>query len=287
MNRTWKLLILILMVGLVAWAVSDTLYAQRIGRGGGQIGTGALQYVIKFVCGTFTTSALEEVAPGFYYTDINVHNPNDLQVKFRKKIALDDPSPQKHGLQTSPVDVILGGDEALNINCTDIYRLIVSLEGYGGITFTGTLIEGYVVLYSRYKLDVAGIYTTCGINCDEPDPAGSATLISSIQVDELIPASPVAAPKVGVNGLSVSSAGVELSVKPFSRFAYDGARLQIFDTNGQPLYNGSFTSGTRLTWRPLATDGRPLANGVYFYRVTVRDVLGQMSSKLGTFALMR
>ncbi len=44
-----------------------------------------------------------------------------------------------------------------------------------------------------------------------------------------------------------------------------------------------------MTSDDLAVDnaGRPLANGVYLYVVTVWDVLGQVSSKLGTFALMR
>ena len=256
--------------------------------------------MIKFLCGQLffdpaeNPSGERDGAPGQYYTDINVHNPNDRTIKFSKKIALVGFDPQQHGLQTSPTPVTLQDDEALYINCTDIVRLLIgSGLNIGGQLIgdpytTPMLLEGYVVLYSRYKLDVAGIYTTCAVGCINPDtPPGSADLISSIQVDQLIPPSPVPAPAVGIERLSVSSAGVDLSVKPFSRFAYDGARLQIFDTNGRPLYDGGFTSGTRLTWRPLATDGRPLANGVYFYRVTVRDVLGQRSSKIGMFALMR
>lgn len=285
MNRTGKLLILILMVGLVAWAVTDA-FAQR-GRTGGR-GSGAFQYVVKFVCGELTlTNNPEELAPGFYYTDINIHNPNDQTVKFRKKVALDGTKPQHHGLKTSPVDVSLGADEALEVNCTDIFRLLqLAGIGSGPVSFNNQYIKGFVVIYSRVKLDVAAIYTTCGDLC-ESSSAVAADLISSIQVDQLIPPSPVPAPQVFIDGLSVSSAGVTLSVKPFSQFAYEGARLQVFDINGNLLHDTGFTTGTRLTWRPLSADGRPLANGVYLYAVTVQDTLGQYSTKIGKFALVR
>ena len=291
MNRTGKLLILVLMVGLVAWAVSDA-FAQR-GRIGRVGGTGAYQYVVKFVCGVVVNAADQELAPGYYYTDINIHNPNDETVKFRKKVALDGFEPQQHGLKTSPVEVILGADEALEINCTDIVRLLVgSGINVGGFLIndpylTGIVLEGFVVLYSRVELDVAGIYTVCGIGCDPEISGTAADFISSIQVDQPISRTPVAAPQVYIDGLSVSASGVELRVKPFSRFAYEGARLQVFDINGNLLHDSGFTTGTRLTWRPLAANGQPLANGVYLYAVTVQDTLGRYSTKIGKFALVR
>ena len=298
MKRLHKLLISILMVGLVAWAVSDTLYAQRGRPGPGRPGPGggAFQYVVKFVCGSWFNAIDEEMAPGIYWTDVNIHNPNDEIITLRKKIALDGDKPQHSGIMTSPVDVILGPDEALEVNCSDIEEL---LENAGAGPFLKSadgvpqfFLKGFVVIYSRVKLDVAGIYTACPIDfgatpkggCN-PTIAGDG--ISTIFVDQPIPPSPVAAPQVFIDGLSVSSASVELHVRPFSRFAYEGARLQVFDINGNLLHDSGFTTGTRLTWRPLAADGRPLANGVYLYAVTVQDTLGQYSTKIGKFALVR
>jgi len=282
MRQLQKLLILILALGLVTWAVSDVAWAQGRGRigGGTGTGTGAFQYVVKFVCApTDAETGHQDVAPGFYFTDVNIHNPNDRIVKFRKKIALDGFEPQRHGLQTSPVDVTLGPDEALEINCNDIIRLL-----FGPGSSVSGAIAGFVVLYSKVKLDVSAIYTACpGSGCSAEVPGEG---ISTIQVDELIPPSPVAAPAVFIRGLAASSAGVDLSVQPFSPLAYDGARLMIYDQNGKQLHDSGFTSGTQLRWRPLSA-GKPLANGVYFYVVAVRDVLGQVSYKAGKFALLR
>ena len=143
MRRLQRLLIWMLAVGLLAWTVSDAAWAQRVVRnGGGTTGTG-FQYVIKFVCSSPLMAAsiglssgsmdaqggiLRRVSPdlprGSYFTDINIHNPNAKQVRFRKKVALDGEDPEHHGLQTSPVDVILEADEALEINCDDIRRLL-------------------------------------------------------------------------------------------------------------------------------------------------------------------
>lgn len=109
----------------------------------------------------------------------------------------------------------------------------------------------------------------------------------TLQVDELISPSPVKAPEVFIRGLSVGSAGLSVSVQPFSPVGYDGAQLMIFDQNGRLLHAGDFTAGTQLSWKPLATSGKALANGVYFYMVGVRDVLGNVGYKTGKFALMR
>jgi len=124
MRQLQKLVVWIVAIGLVAWAAMDVAYAQRsdVSRGGGAAG-GGFQYVVKFACGNFPFND-EEVAPGLYYTDVNVHNPNDSIIKFRKKIALDGFLPQHHGAQTSPIDVILGPDEALEINCSDIIHVL-------------------------------------------------------------------------------------------------------------------------------------------------------------------
>jgi len=69
--------------------------------------------------------------------------------------------------------------------------------------------------------------------------------------------------------------------------ALESSRLLVYDLNGRPLYDSGFTTGTRLSWRPLTADGRPLANGVYLYAVVARDVFGRIGSQTGTFMVLR
>ena len=63
----------------------------------------------------------EIVAPGVYYTAINVHNPTNEEVRFRKKVAVALP-----GEQPGPVsefsEAKLGPDQAFEIDCPDIFR---------------------------------------------------------------------------------------------------------------------------------------------------------------------
>src|SRR5437016_4575754 len=51
--------------------------------------TSGFEYAVKFVCGraVATPTGLPPVAPGYYWTDINVHNPT-AGTSFRKKFVL-------------------------------------------------------------------------------------------------------------------------------------------------------------------------------------------------------
>jgi hypothetical protein len=49
------------------------------------VGFPLFEYAVKFICGT---SQGDVVAPGVYYTAINVHNPTNTVVGFRKKFAV-------------------------------------------------------------------------------------------------------------------------------------------------------------------------------------------------------
>ncbi len=42
-------------------------------------------------------------------------------------------------------------------------------------------------------------------------------------------------------------------------------QLQVFNLQGQPVYDSSWRRGDTLHWSALDTSGRPLANGVYLY----------------------
>ncbi len=104
------------------------------------------QYATKVVCGK---SDGEVVAPGMYFTAVNVHNPLYSRVRFKVKVAIALP-----GLRAGPVsafrDVELGPDEALEIDNPDIHKL-AGLDG--------DFLKGFVVIESSTELDVVAVYT--------------------------------------------------------------------------------------------------------------------------------
>jgi hypothetical protein len=108
-----------------------------------------LQYAAKFVCGR---SDGPVVAPGQYFTAINVHNPTYKPVKFRMKVAVALP-----GLQPGPVSSFyschLGADQAFEVDCPDIHKLAHSDEPF---------LKGFVVIESDVELDVVAVYTAAG-----------------------------------------------------------------------------------------------------------------------------
>ena len=101
---------------------------------------------MKFVCGK---SAGEVVAPGLYWTAINVHNPTTTTIRVRAKIAVALPG-LKAGPVTKFVNASLGPDEALEIDCPDILRRTKTKTG---------LLKGFVVIQSGLELDVVSVYT--------------------------------------------------------------------------------------------------------------------------------
>jgi hypothetical protein len=105
-----------------------------------------LQYAAKFVCGK---SDGRVVAPGDYWTSINVHNPARNEVHFRKKVAIGLPA-EKAGPVSQFFRARLGPDEALEIDREDIFRHSPLREG---------LLKGFVVVESEMELDVVAVYT--------------------------------------------------------------------------------------------------------------------------------
>jgi hypothetical protein len=107
------------------------------------------QYAAKVVCGTTTGGAL---APGVYFTAINVHNPEDKAIRFEAKVAVASP-----GFKPGPVskwhEAKLGADEALEIDCPDIMKLA---------RIKGKFLKGFLVIESESELDVVAVYTAAG-----------------------------------------------------------------------------------------------------------------------------
>lgn len=111
----------------------------------------ALQYAAKVVCGKSTGKV---VAPGVYFTAINIHNPTYTAIRFRFKIAVALP-----GLTPGPVskffDVTLGPDQALEIDSPDIFKFTETEADF---------LKGFVVIESDVELDVVAVYTAAGDN---------------------------------------------------------------------------------------------------------------------------
>jgi hypothetical protein len=129
-------------------AVLSTLFLLLAPAGARCQDLGRFEYAVKFVCGKAPGSV---VAPGVYYTAINVHNPNEKPLVFRKKVAIALPS-ETAGRVSSFFEAKLGPDQALEIDCPDILRHADS-KGF---------LKGFVVIESDLELDVVAVYTTAG-----------------------------------------------------------------------------------------------------------------------------
>ena len=108
------------------------------------------QYAAKFVCGK---SPGEIVAPGVYFTAINVHNPTYDSIRFAVKAAVALPGLQP-GSVSPFVGARLGPDEALEIDCPDVRKLLRVDHS--------EFLKGFVVLESEVELDVVAVYTAAG-----------------------------------------------------------------------------------------------------------------------------
>ena len=107
------------------------------------------QYTVKFVCGK---SDGKLVAPGTYWTAVNVHNSGKERVSFHKQICLALPS-EKPGPVTKPFDAVLGPNEAFEIDNRDIFH---------HLDHPGEFVKGFVVMDSPVELDVVSVYTAAG-----------------------------------------------------------------------------------------------------------------------------
>jgi hypothetical protein len=111
------------------------------------------EYAVKIVCGTPPRDRAA-VAPGTYFTAINIHNPNPNPIDtvfFGKKFALT-AAKEKPG-QVSPFSVNwLVSDRALEIDCTDVLAR-TKIKGF---------VKGFAVIQSPAVLDVVAVYTAAG-----------------------------------------------------------------------------------------------------------------------------
>ena len=116
-------------------------------------------YTAKFAC-------VEEVGPpegqpggvpfipARYRTAVNIHNPQLDDVSFRKKavVAFSQAS-EERGPISEWRDERLRSDEALDVDCLDVQKLLGGTQPIG---------DGFVVIESKVPLDVVAVYTTEG-----------------------------------------------------------------------------------------------------------------------------
>jgi hypothetical protein len=127
---------------LVLLAVSTSLLAQV-----------PLRAEAKFVCGKADQPHIDAwaFAPGYYYTTLNVTNPNDqLLVSGRKRFSVARLR-QQIGPWTQWVPWQLGPGQSMQVDCSDIYA-------YLGIP-PGTFIDGFVHFQADNRYAVTGVYT--------------------------------------------------------------------------------------------------------------------------------
>lgn len=135
----------------------------------------AFEYAAKLVCGLQRDPKGMRLVRGFYGTAINIHNPGDESVTFRKKLALTfPPKEQKPGKVIPIARHKLGPDEALEVDCEDVLW-----EVFNG-RFPTSYIKGFVVVQSSARLDVTAVYTTAGL-----DRQGKVTSVTSIDVERI------------------------------------------------------------------------------------------------------
>ncbi len=107
------------------------------------------QYAVKFVCGKSDGTV---VAPGKYFTAINVHNPTDTGIVLTKKFAIALPG-EKPGPVSQFFKTKLGPDEAFEIDNRDIFEHTDTRADF---------LKGFVVIKSKVELDVVAVYTAAG-----------------------------------------------------------------------------------------------------------------------------
>lgn len=114
------------------------------------------QYAVKVVCGRVAASpagaAASPVAPGQYWTAVNIHNPDKCKgARFRWKVAVGRPG------EPGPISAyqnarVLEPDRAIELDTRQILNsLAPPVPGF---------VKGYVVIESDIELDVVAVYST-------------------------------------------------------------------------------------------------------------------------------
>jgi len=126
------------------------------------------EYAAKFVCGVPQPSdtVTPPVAPGRYFTAINVHNPSDTAVRYRKKFAVADPLDSLGQIRGFFYGQ-LGPDRAMEIDCEEILNAfpLRQIPPLPPVIRKAPFLKGFAVIQpidSAVALDVVAVYTAAG-----------------------------------------------------------------------------------------------------------------------------
>lgn len=128
------------------------------------------EYAAKFICGDGGADQSIPAVPGLYETIVNVHNFQNREMPFFKKLALAFPPRTQEAGTILPIGIDrLGVDEALKADCDDLRDRLFRDDVPGDGFF-----EGYLVVQSPRRLDVDAVYT-----------AGLQDGVRSVHVEEV------------------------------------------------------------------------------------------------------
>ena len=124
--------------------------------------TTEFQYAVKLVCGMVNADAPgappSPVAPGRYWTAINIHNPDKCRsARFRWKVVVARRLGEELAVPIYQRMQVLGPDQAVEIDC-DLIGKALPLPA-------PEFIKGYVVLESDSELDVVAVYSGGQAGC--------------------------------------------------------------------------------------------------------------------------
>jgi hypothetical protein len=137
---------------------------------------GLYEYAAKVVCGLQPDPRNTRLVWGFYGTAVNIRNPNREPIEFTKSLALTfPPEEQRPGEVFEIATDSLGPDQALEADCVDLERRLFP----NGLPDPG-YIKGYLVVRSKFSLDVTAVYTSAAI-----DREGQPGAHSSIDVERI------------------------------------------------------------------------------------------------------
>ena len=120
------------------------------------------QYAVKVVQGEVTRETKPvTIGWGLYFTKVNVHNPWNRPVKFWVKLVLSGPDGHQGPAPSAFAPFYLEPDYATEFSQDAFQMIFKELP---------KVFEGFLVIMSRYPLDVVGVYT------GSSDPTHLATM---------------------------------------------------------------------------------------------------------------
>lgn len=164
-------------------------------------------YVVKFVCGrraapTVASAAFDAVAPGQYYTAINIRNASRDTIGIRTRFATTLAAPVAGPVLGGP-PLRLGPHQALELDCAEILRAAAA----GGLRVA--FLKGFTILTTDHPLDVVAVYSaataggvvTMDVESVPPRATGGDRTVSLLCPDLVV--GTIARPTYDASGTSV------------------------------------------------------------------------------------